>query len=401
LTFISASGIFSPLFIKPTRMLIIQLLVILFLGLVDGQMLSPMLPALASEFGAPAATMGMVVTAYACAAAVCALIIGPLSDRWGRIIFLRAAAFLFALTSLLAYFADSFAIYFSARLLAGLAGGTISACVLAQMADAFTFQRRGRAMGWVGAMYSLAAIIGVPAAAWMTDQWSWRSIYLLLAVAAALLAFSLRSFTVHATPQPVLVRQALRDYSRYWRTPATRRGLLLASTISGTAAALLTYLGAFLTASFGMSISAVGFIFLIAGLASTLGAVAGGALSDRVGKQRMVTLCSLALAMIFPVLMRAESVVQLYVIIGAAGLFLAGREGPYQALISELIAPTERGAYIAMRNATSQLAIAISAAAAGWLYGRNGFGAVALFATALSLLAALLVWSIKEPRRLE
>ena len=383
-------------------MLILQLLFILFLGLVDSQMLSPMLPVLAAEFGVSPAMMGMVVTAYACAAALCALIIGPLSDRWGRIIFLRVAAMLFALASMLAYFANDFATYFSARVLAGLAGGTISACVLAQIADAFTFQRRGRAMGWVGAIYSIAAIIGVPAAAWMTERWSWRGIYLVIALAAALLAFSLRRLPTPAPrPGTAFVRQALRDYARYWRTASTRHGLLLASMISGTAAALLTYLGAFLTMTFKMSISAVGFIFLVAGLTSTLGALAGGGLSDRVGKQRMVTLCSLALAVIFPVLTHAQSIAQLYVIVGAAGLFLAGREGPYQALISELIAATERGAYIAMRNATSQLAIALSVASAGWLYSRYGFGAVTIFATALSLIAALLVWLIKEPRRLE
>jgi len=379
---------------------IIQPLFILFLGLVDGQMLSPLLPALAAEFGVSPATMGMVVTAYACAAAVCALIIGPLSDRWGRIIFLRAAAILFALASLMAYFADGFAMYFGARVLAGLAGGTISACVLAQIADTFTFQHRGRAMGWVGATYSIAAIIGVPAAAWMTERWSWRGIYLVIAIAAALPAFSLRPLPAQAAPaRTVFLRQALRDYLRYWRTATTRHGLLLASMISGTAAALLTYLGAFLTASFGMSISAVGLIFLTAGLTSTFGALAGGGLSDLVGKQRMLTLCSLALALIFPVLVHAQNVVQLHLLVGAAGLFLAAREGPYQALISELIAPTERGAYIAMRNATSQLAIAGSAACAGWLYSRSGFGAVTWFATALSLIAALLVWLIKEPRR--
>lgn len=382
-------------------MLIIQLLFILFLGLVDGQMLSPLLPVLAAEFGVTPAQMGMVVTAYACAAAMCALIIGPLSDRWGRIIFLRAAALLFALTSLLAYFARDFAMYFGARVLAGLAGGTISACVLAQIADAFSFQRRGRAMGWVGAMYSIAAIIGVPAAAWISERWNWRGIYLLIAIAAMLLALSLRVPPALANSRTTNLSQVLRDYLRYWRAPTTRNGLLLASMISGTASALLTFLGAFLTTSFGMSISAVGLIFLTAGLASTLGALAGGILSDRVGKQRMVTLCSIALALNFPVLMQAQSVVQLYVIIGIAGLFLAGREGPYQALISELVAPHERGAYIALRNAMSQLAIALSVACAGWLYTSLGFHAVVWFAVAMSLLAALLVWLIKEPRRLE
>lgn len=382
-------------------MLIIQLLCALFLGLVDGQMLAPLLPAMAKEFSVSPAQMGTVVTAYACAAAFCALVIGPLSDRWGRIIFLRAAMLLLGLASLLALFAGRFEIYFSARLLAGLAGGTISACVLTQIADSFTFQRRGRAMGWVGAMYSIAAVLGVPVAAWITARWNWRSNYLLLAVFALLLALVLR---VPRTNQIVTARttfgaQTLANYSRYWQTTATRYGLLLASMISGTAAALLTFLGAYLSTTFGMSISALGVIFLAAGLASTFGALAGGGMSDRFGKQRMVTFSSLALVLIFPMLTQANNLVQLYVLVGAAGLFLAAREGPYQALISELVGPAERGAYIALRNATSQLAIALSVACAGWLYTRSGFGAVTLYAAALSLAAALLVWLIKEPMR--
>ncbi|NUO84451.1 MFS transporter, partial [candidate division KSB1 bacterium] len=340
-------------------MLIIQLLFLLFLGLLDGQMLSPLLSALAADFKVSTAKMGSVVTAYACAASLCALVIGPLSDHWGRVIFLRAAALLFSLASVVAFYAPRFEIYLAARLLAGLAGGTISACVLSQIADSFTFQRRGRAMGWVGATYSLAAILGVPAAAWIAGGWSWRSIYFLLAFLPLPLVFSLQRPATNHVPAPreMLVRRTLNGYAHHWSNATTRRGLLLAAAISATAAALLTFLGAHLSAAFGMSIPAIGLVFLAAGLASALGALAGGALSDRLGKQRMVVLSSLALALLLPLFTKAQNTFQIYVMVGALGMFLAGREGPYQALISELVAPSQRGAYIALRNAASQLAI--------------------------------------------
>lgn len=378
-------------------MLIIQLLFMLFLGLLDAQMLSPLLPALAKEFEVDAAIMGTVVTAYAFAAAVCALVIGPLSDRWGRLIFLRAAIMLLGLTSLTAYFAPRFEIYFGARLLAGLAGGTISACVLAQIADSFTFQRRGRAMGWVGAIYSLAAVLGVPAAAWVAGQWSWRIIYAAMAIIALLLALFLRQRGVAPARHAIDVHQILTDHLHFWRESHTRSGLLLAATISAAVAALLTYLGIYLNESFGMSITAIGFVFLAAGAASTLGALAGGIASDRFGKQRMITITSLMLMLILPALTFAHSTLQLYLVVAAAGLVLAGREGPYQALISELVVSSQRGAYIAVRNAASQIAIAASVAGAAWLYHRNGFELVTIYAATLSLASAVLVWLIKEP----
>ncbi len=384
-------------------MLVIQLLFLLFLGLLDGQMLSPLLPALAADFKVSTAKMGNVVTAYACAASVCALVIGPLSDRWGRVIFLRAAALLFSLASVAAFYAPHFETYLAARVLAGLAGGTISACVLSQIADLFTFQRRGRAMGWVGAMYSIAAIIGVPAAAWISGGWSWRSIYLLLAFLAFPLVLFLQPPAANRAPvaHTMSVRQAVSGYAQHWRNATTRRGLLLAAAISATASALLTFLGAHLTAAFGMSIPAIGWVFLAAGLASTLGALVGGALSDRLGKQRMVILSSLGLALLLPLFILAQNLFQIYVMVGALGIFLAGREGPYQALISELAATSQRGAYIALRNAASQLAIAASVVCAGWLFSHKGYGAVTLYAAILSVAAAVLVWLIKEPERRE
>lgn len=381
-------------------MLIAQLLLTLFLGLLDAQILSPLLPVLAEEFGVSPAQMGAVVTGYACAAAMCALVIGPLSDRWGRVMFLRAATVLLGLASATAFFAPRFEIYFGARLLAGLAGGTISACVLAQIADAFTFEKRGRAMGWVGAIYSIAAILGVPLAAWISGQWRWRVIYLVIAGAAPALGLALRAHPARAAAtQRALGREIFLGYLRYCSDATTRTGLLLASMISATAAALLTFLGAFLAKSFGMTIAEIGWIFFAAGAASTAGALLGGLLADRVGKRRMVLWCSFALALLLPGLAYASTTFPLYLLVVAAGVLLAGREGPYQALISELVAPAERGAYIALRNAASQLAIALGVAAAGYLYSRHGFGAVTYFAAGLSLAAALLAGLMKEPRK--
>ncbi len=363
-------------------------------------MLSPLLPVLATEFNVPVAKMGTVVTAYAFAASVCALIVGPLSDRWGRVIFLRAAILLLGLTGLLAFAATRFEVYLAARLLAGLAGGTISACVLAQMADMFTFQRRGRAMGWIGAIYSFAAIFGVPIAAWIAGRWSWRIVYLIIASAALPFVLFMRTRSTPQTSSASLpfARQTLIGYLRYWKVTATRNGLLLAGAISATAAALLTYLGAYLTASFRMKLAEVGWIFFAAGVASTLGALLGGRISDRLSKRSMVALTSLTLAVILPVFTQAQNLFLLYVIVSALGGLLAAREGPYQALISELAAPAaQRGAYIAMRNATSQVAIAASVAFGGWLFSRHGFGAMTYYAATLSLAAAGLVWLLKEP----
>src|SRR6185503_21389653 len=72
------------------------LFLIYFLGQSDNQIISPLLPLIAAELhievGAAGSLMG---PAYALAAATAALLIGPLSDKFGRRRFLLWASILF------------------------------------------------------------------------------------------------------------------------------------------------------------------------------------------------------------------------------------------------------------------------------------------------------------------
>lgn len=83
----------------------IVLLLIFFLGTSDNQMISPLLPRIAEDFGygTNVGEVGrLLYPAYALAAAAAALLIGPLSDKYGRRRFLLYAAVVFGLSLLAA-----------------------------------------------------------------------------------------------------------------------------------------------------------------------------------------------------------------------------------------------------------------------------------------------------------
>ena len=390
-------------------LLIAQLLILLFLGLQDAQVVWPILYVLKADFAISIASAGIAVTSYSAAAAFWALIIGPLSDQFGRLIFLRTAAIVFSVAALLAGIAPSFAVFIGARVLAGLVGGTISACVIAQMADLFAYHERGRAMGWIGAMYFVPAVIGLPAAAWITGQWGWRVLYFSMAILAVLPAGFLPRRVVKRRRHPNgrasaqtnclrVIRNQLVDYVNYWRSPVTRPGLLLALAFSATVSGLLTYLSTWLTEAFGMPVSTIGLVFLVTGVASTAGALTGGWLSDRLGKRRIILISSGLLAGVLFLVSAAKSSSEVYIILAIGGLMMALREGPYHALITELVPQNQRGAFVALRNSTAQIAIALSAAICGLLYVRIGFVAVTVFAGSFSLVAMVIAWTIPEPK---
>ncbi len=397
----------------PSRIgLFILLLAIFLLGLADVQIIAPILPELAEDFSVSTAVMGTAVSAYAIAAAVWALVVGPLSDRIGRLIFLRAAALVFTGAATVAYFAVYFEHYVAARVLAGLAGGTISACVIAQVADLFDYSARGRAMGWLGAIYFIAAVIAVPLGAWITSIWGWRALYLLLGVLALVLVALIRPAllpkvrsntqqnhpgALSAQPATKTLWQQAQNYSRYLARRTTRYGLLLAVMVSATVAGMVTFLGAWLTSVFGMSVATIGLVFMVTGGTSVVGAFGGGWLADHLGKRRMIALSSIILAAILFFVSAVQNHTGVFFFCAIGGLAMALREGPFQALISELAPASERGAYIALRNATSQLAIAAAVAICGFLFERFGFHAVAYFAAGCSVVASGLALWITEP----
>lgn len=399
----------------PSRIgLFILLLSIFLLGLTDVQIISPILPKLAEDFSVSTAVMGTAVSAYAITAAVWALVVGPLSDRIGRLIFLRAAALVFTGAAAVAYFALQFEHYVAARVLAGLAGGTISACVIAQVADLFDYASRGRAMGWLGAIYFIAAVFAVPLGAWITSVWGWRAVYFLLGVLALVLVVFIRPALLPTgrsnasrenpdtlSPQPATkaLWQQVQSYSRYLIRRTTRYGLLLAVMVSATVAGMVTYLGAWLASVFDMSVATIGLVFMVTGGASVVGAFGGGWFADQLGKRRMIALSSIILAAILFFVSAVQNHTGVFLFCAAGGLAMALREGPFQALISELPPANERGAYIALRNAISQLAIATAVAICGFLFERFGFHAVAYFAAICSVVASGLAWWIPEPSR--
>jgi predicted MFS family arabinose efflux permease len=399
---------------RPRIWLFILLLCIFLLGLTDVQIIAPILPKLAEDFSVSTAVMGTAVSAYAIAAAVWALVVGPLSDRIGRLFFLRAAALVFTGAAVVAYFAMQFEHYVAARVFAGLAGGTISACVIAQVADLFDYSARGRAMGWLGAIYFIAAVIAVPLGAWITSIWGWRAVYLLLGVLAVVLVALIRPAllptgrshkqqnnpgALSAQPVTKTVWQQVQNYSRYLIRRTTRYGLLLAVMVSATVAGMVTYLGAWLASVFGMSVATIGLVFMVTGSASVVGAFGGGWFADRLGKRRMIALSSIILAVILFFVSAVQDHAGVFIFCAIGGLAMALREGPFQALISELPPASERGAYIALRNAISQLAIAAAVALCGLLFERFGFHAVAYFAAGCSVMASGLAWWIPEPSR--
>ncbi|MGC8917150.1 MAG: MFS transporter [Thermoanaerobaculum sp.] len=132
---------------------------VVFLDLVGFGMVIPLLPLYAQRYEPPAWVFGLLMASYSAMQFAFAPILGAASDRWGR----RPVLLLSLAGSVAGYtlfgLADSLAMLFASRLVAGMAGGNI-ATAQAVIADVTAPEERAKGMGLIGAAFGLGFIAG-------------------------------------------------------------------------------------------------------------------------------------------------------------------------------------------------------------------------------------------------
>jgi predicted MFS family arabinose efflux permease len=382
------------------------LLLIFFLGMSDSQMTAPLLPHIAQDFGYDQA-VGKVVSllgpAYALAAAAAALLIGPMSDKYGRRRFLLYAAIVFAISLFAAALVHNLYLLAALRMVTGLAAGTFSTCSIAYVADYFPYKRRGVAMSVVQAGYFFAFVLGLPVANLIARRASWRWSFALFG-AVAILAFALVASLLpedkHAMAEMnIATRMARRfDNIRMVFESRTRIAAIAAAFfVSGGFVGFLSLLPTWLDRVLKLSTTSINLFFVLVGIALLAGALIAGPVADKFGKRGLSILATLILAPTLILIPRLGWGAGLFTVFLISALAFAFRQGPLQALATELVPRRARGALVAVRNTASQIGIATATLASGALYDKLGFTAVGLFSGVLTLFAAACILLMHEP----
>jgi len=383
-------------------LVVADLFLLLFLGLADNQMIAALLPSLLGSLHVSVGVAGLLVAAYALAAALSSFISGVLSDHYGRKRFLLLGVVLFAASSWVASRTGTFQALLLARALTGFAAGMLSTCSITYAADWFEYGVRGRALGLISSAYFAAPILGVPLAAQIADRFGWRWAFVafaVLALAIATLTLSLPKDKLNPVPSSDKLTAAGRAFRSFLARRDTAAALGIAFLVSGGLVGFLTYVGQWLNAEFAIPTRTIGWVFMLGGVVALGGAPAGGIVSDRLGKRSVAIISNIILALAVALIPLCHWGLWLLAAFSIASMGAAFRQGPLTALITELVPPTQRGAFIALRNIFSQTGIGAAAFIGGLLYERHGYGAVTtLCAVMTGLVALLLITHIVEPQ---
>lgn len=367
--------------------------------------IAPILPRISDALAVPEAQLGTLITGYAVALSTMALVAGPVSDRIGRrrILLWGTGAMTIALS--LHPLADSYATLLAARIVAGAAGGILTGSAVSYVGDYFPYERRGWASGWVMSGFAVGQIAGVPAGTLLADRYGYEAPFILFAIAMAgaflMTAARLPQPGIERSDTPLSIRGALKVYAALLSKPAIAGAALAYATMFFSISNFVVFLPAWGESSLGMSAADIALLFGIGGVANVLVGPRAGRLSDRFGRRPLILISCLGTAIVFTLTTFVVSTAYTaWMMFFVTMILVALRISPFQALLTTLSAPRERGALMSLVVAIGQVGGGLGGAVAGLVYADAGFlGCTLLAAAAITATGIIVLLKIPEPPR--
>src|SRR5215475_12500414 len=150
-----------------------------FMEVLDISIANVALQHIAGSLAASADESTWVLTSYLVTNAIVLPISGWLASTIGRKRYFISCIIGFSITSLLCGTAPSLAVLIIARGLQGITGGGLQPNAQAILADTFPPTRRGMAFAAYGIAVVFAPAIGPTLGGWITDNFTWRWVFLL------------------------------------------------------------------------------------------------------------------------------------------------------------------------------------------------------------------------------
>ena len=189
-----------------------------FMEVLDISIVNVALQHVAGSLAASQDEATWVLTSYLVTNAIILPVSGWLSSAIGRKRYFLACIVGFSITSLLCGLAPTLALLIVARGLQGATGGGLQPTSQAILADAFPPERRGQAFAAYGIAVVFAPAIGPALGGWITDNFSWRWVFLFNVPVGTLLTL-LATRVLPDTPSEFAARPARRrrHQSRLYR----------------------------------------------------------------------------------------------------------------------------------------------------------------------------------------
>lgn len=267
---------------------IITLILLAGLSALTMNIFLPSLPGMAAYFDAPYALMQLSVALYLALSAVLQILIGPISDRYGRRMVVLASIGLFLIATigtLMAQSAEVFLVFRMAQAVVA-AGMVLSRAVVRDMVSD---DEAASMIGYVTMGMSLVPMIGPVIGGYLDAAFGWHANFgLLLGLGVVVFALSWADLGETAVPKKISFAAQMRSYPTLL---TSRRFLGYSGAAAFSSGCFYAYLGGAPYVGnvvFGLDSQQIGVLFAITAVGYAAGNYLAGRFSRRLGLNRMV-----------------------------------------------------------------------------------------------------------------
>lgn len=357
---------------------------LLFTNIVDFMIIMPLSDLLLAELSLSAAQFSQIVAAYSIAAALSGIFMSMFIDRYEKKSFLILVYSGFLVGTALCGLSDSFWSLLLSRLFTGIFGGVMGALCYTIISDIIPVERRSSAMGYLGAAFSMASVLGVPIGLWIASIYSWETPFFFI-VAFGLVALALIFAVIPKIP-PTPNRDSsgadiIRDPLLPLKNLFTKRNQQIALSFM-----ILLVLGQFtvipfitpyMTGNVGHLFSWIPYIYVVGGVATFISSPLVGRAADKYGRKRVFLIISTlsiiplaALTQLAPIQSLLGLSADPYLTLTVNGFFfilIAGRMVPSQSLMTSIVEPQNRGGFMSLTSSFQQMGVGLATLIAGFL----------------------------------
>jgi EmrB/QacA subfamily drug resistance transporter len=158
------------------RNLILALMVAMFLGAVEGTVVTTAIPTIVKDLQG-FQIISLVFSAYLFASAISTPIYGKLSDLYGRKDILSIGIIIFLTGSFLCGLSQNIYMLIGFRVIQGLGAGSIFTVTYTIVGDVFTLEERPKVQGYLGTVWGIASLAGPFLGGILIDVLSWHWIF--------------------------------------------------------------------------------------------------------------------------------------------------------------------------------------------------------------------------------
>lgn len=366
---------------RKERIILFLLAGLNFTHILDFMIMMPLGNYLMPYFNISARQFSFLVSAYSISAAVSGFVAAFVVDHFDRKKILVWSYTGFLLGTLACGLAPTYMLLFYARILAGIFGGIIGAQVFSIIADIFSYERRGVAMGSVMSAFAVASILGVPFSLYLTNIFhdDWHLPFLFVAGLGIVLVPLIIRFVpamdghIRTSDQK---ESPMKMIGNILQSPPQRSALIFSCLLMMGHFLIIPFINPYLEFNKGFSKDLTPMIYLVGGSASLIAAIYLGRIADKKGKLPVFSI-SVFLSLFMVLIITKMPTVPFAVVLlffAVWFVFATGRAVTAQAMISEVVRSEQRGSFMSFNGCVQQLGTSIASVAAGLIVIKDSNG---------------------------